>query len=107
LRIAGKIFGNAGKILGIAGRRAAFGIANGWQGLARADEQGAELRAQSRRPRRASPDSGLIKRYASTEVAGIDPAVGAFQVVHGFEPACPSCRYALAGRTCRNGVRPL
>jgi hypothetical protein len=62
------------------------GIAN-WQGLARADEQGAELRAQSRRPRRACPDSGLIKRCASTEVAGIDPAVGAFQVLHGFEPA--------------------
>jgi hypothetical protein len=90
LGIAGKVLGIAGKILGIAGK-SSVRIANGgrvWRGL----NPGPRVRP----PAGLVPDSGLIKRCASTEVAGIDPAVGAFQVVHDFEPACRSCRCALA-----------
>jgi hypothetical protein len=103
LGIAGKVLGIAGKILGLAGRKSSMELrmVAGFGAARRA-----RLNSQNR-PRRACPDSGLIKHCASTEVAGIDPAVGAFQVVHGFEPACPSCRCARAGRTCRNGVPPL
>jgi hypothetical protein len=51
----------------------------------------AELPSQNR-PRRACPDSGLIKHCASTEVAGIDPAVGRgarFRASMPIVPVCP------------------